>query len=564
MINDEESEYYETKGYPQKDEDTVDDFGESDKFIEVESKLMRLGDGLNKELVKDRVRMLVDNIKSITLTEATNTSESVFGRKIYKNIYQMFKYGWGEELLLLVTTNFSIEKLIMKRTNDLAKLQLEVIKNEQIIELQPREPSAEYYSRVVSVELRKWTESRAKVKAEVRNKTKRAAKAKSEADPEKPKSEGEKESETEGENEDAILKAKTRELEAYYDEKFVKQHEDYETAREKSARAKISKDRVSKIMDRLVILQTILEGLQSVINLMANKTKAIATTFDKVKQKLSCTVILESTGECIANPLEKANLAGMFQILKSEYFTANLVQFNKDLQDTLRISISRDELLKTPTKAIQLTDKWYDTWQTMKYWNYMDEDIFFVNVLLMSMPYSDFQQKCVMIVGEYITKKQRGELNDDLSIVTLNASSKLPIYRHLCEYIRLYENSSRLKTSTTHTTVNPNPLTLPGTFNGRRGNVETAHLVGTQYGTVIERDKGYKCKDVDTGFEHPYTATNDACPQCYGKSTGEKVEPHRPKCYFGSCRTCGLFGHKMVNCMQHTATYKKGPTPLNG
>ena len=64
-------------------------------------------------------------------------------------------------------------------------------------------------------------------------------------------------------------------------------------------------------------------------------------------------VVLEKTGETIVNPYDGNNLAGMCEseILRTEYFTASLVQFNNDSSQTLRVSISKEDALKNLMKG---------------------------------------------------------------------------------------------------------------------------------------------------------------------------------------------------------------------
>lgn len=93
-----------------------------------------------------------------------------------------------------------------------------------------------------------------------------------------------------------------------------------------------------------------------------------------------------------------------------------------------------------------------------------------------------------------------------------------------------------------------------GTDFFKKGNVETAAAADQLHSTLIGPEKGLKTRDVETGREFSYTATKDQCPKCANHAAA-KAEVHRPKCYSGRCKTCGLYGHKQISCQQHASTF---------
>jgi hypothetical protein len=265
----------------------------------------------------------------------------------------------------------------------------------------------------------------------------------------------------------------------------------------------------------------------------------------------------------ISNPFEGNNLAGICQILKNTYSKASLLSFNKDFSDTLHCSISEQDTLMNPVKAVQAVDLLVGQWTTMEYWKFMTSDIFFVNILLGALHSgSELKRKCVTEVNQYLAKREAGEISDDASVSdggTGSAFGAMPVYVHLCEFLRREQESLRYGANTAapaagvKTPAKHSPYVRPDYR--RSGNTESAASADIALlKTLAAPELEMKCTCVVTGKEFSYTATKEACTKCHGAgaSAGER---HKMKCYSGTCRQCGLYGHKNGNCRQDPSTW---------
>ena len=70
---------------------------------------------------------------------------------------------------------------------------------------------------------------------------------------------------------------------------------------------------------------------------------------------------------------------------------------------------------------------------------------FFVSILLGAYSPSDFKDKCVLEVNLYISRRESGEVRDDTTVGSKGRYGNMPIYQHLHEYIKVYEESNKYK-----------------------------------------------------------------------------------------------------------------------
>lgn len=527
------------------------------QFSLVEDQLKTLGIGLSKEIATKNGTQLCDNIKSVEMKEV-GLSEAIYGRKIYTHIRTIFtRYNLGSNLSDVVETNFPIDRFINRLQEEINGLS-DKKKELEIPKVYPPK-SMEMYMIYAEREFEKILEAE-RGDADRPKRAKSRKKAVSGVEGETPA-----ESELtgdEGDPEDERFKALKKKYRFQYADDDCA-YDDYLRACEK---VKHAESEVSELETRTGIIRIMVDNLRNAGNILVQKIQNAVASSDKIKQKLSSLVTLERTGETIANPFDSNNLAGMCFILKTEYYTATLIQFNNDFSDTLRCSIPAVEVLINPMKAVQLTDKRIAEWTTMNYWKYMTMDIFFVNILLGYIPGgSPLKDKCVVAVEEFIEKRESvNDWSEQYSQVSLGGTGAMPIYRFLAEFIRRIENSSKHRSiigvgATGGNAPTGNKTPSKDTYQGNKrytGNVEAAAAAGTQYTTVVAREQGVVIKDVETGREYPYTATKDECSVCYGKAEqGAHFSKLSAKCYRGVCRACGLFGHKSGNCQQHANTY---------
>jgi hypothetical protein len=494
--------------------------------------------GLTASLAKGQAEQLCEAVKGVDLKETAKLSEEQFGRKLYKNVKSMFRFVLGGVMRAIVENNYPVDRFISRENEVISVLyhQLQELEAEEVTSDMPDKPDRGDYE----VEKRvKWAE-KLKQKGKVRRSRKKADKGESWVD-----TAGEPSPMSEGEDD--------QEREACYldiDKKYFNDLEAYKAECLKVKKKKALTAQYTKETAKVIVLNTIVEGLRTAMGLIISKIKAAVKDHDKVKQKLMSMVVLKSTGVPIPNPLENNNLAGLYEILKLEYAEATLIRFNADLQSTMKLGISVEDLHKNPTKAVQLTDEALEMWMSMDYWRYMTPDIFFTNILLMSLPASSFQVECVKEVQKYQERRENGEVRDDGTVASTGVKQGYPTYNHLRAYIKRCEESARHNKSVSQTANR-----RPPPYGVKFGNVETAALSGAEYTTEIGRDKQIKCKDVHSGHEHPYTATKEVCRTCHGKTPSTAGEKHLPRCFQGSCSVCHLFGHKAVNCGQAPSTY---------
>lgn len=533
------------------------------QFFLVEEQLKGLGIGLNKEIAAKTGLQLCESIKQTEMREP-GLPESQFGRKLYTHIRTIFyRFTLGGTLSELAETNYPIERFKERLTEETIALS-EKKKALEIPKVYPPK-SMEMYMIYAEREYEKLLEAE-------RGDSDRPTSAKRSSSKSRKKAttgaEGEVEADLTGdEGDDERFKA----IQKKWRFKCAEDDDAYDKYRDACEKVRSTAQELSDFEDRTVVLSLLVEQIRTAGNTLVQKIQNAVMPYETIKQKLSGVVVLERTGETIANPFETNNLAGLCHILKSEYYTASLIQFNNDFSDTLRCSIPAAEVLINPMKAVQLTDKRIAEWTTMNYWKYMTMDIFFVNILLGYVPTSPLKDKCVVAVEDFIQKRESAsDWGDAYSQVSQGGVAAMPIYRHLAEYIRRIENSSKHRsivfgasvTGEGAVTTNKNPgKDKPFANKGRwgAGNVESAAAAGTTYSSVMARDQNVVIKDVETGREYPYTATKEECSVCYGKmDAGTHYSKIPSKCYKGTCRTCGLFGHKSSNCMQHPNTYVNG------
>lgn len=505
---------------------------QDERFAEVEELLKSLGAGMTKEMVRVSATQIVEMVKSVELKDSPTLPEEQYGRKLYKNLQAMFQHDWGKVLRAVVQVNYPLSRFIDKRSVEIVGFASKIQDAEMT---QPTPPNERFYDSNARLEKSSYTKAKAVERQSANNSrtTREATLAEELAD-----------------------EAALRDIDDDFERQYVEMYKKYMVEEEKYKSQLVVKKNLNAQMERTVVLSTVVEGLRAAANSITSKLKVAAGLHERVKQKLCSRVVLEDTGEMIDNPYDNNNLSGMMQQLKALYFTATLVHFNADLQRALGASISKEDAIKNPMKAVMLVEKNIATWTTMNYWEYMTPDIFWTNMLLRAVPACDFQSKCVENVVWYVTQRESGDWKDDKSTRTVKNSKAMPIYNNLRDYIQRHEDSSRHKPSVMH---NPNPVSPNSnsqyTAAGKgRGNVEQAHVaVAEQFTTTVGREKEIRCKDVNTGIEFPYTATSDVCAPCFARS----AQCHRPKCYTGSCKKCNLYGHKGDQCKQDPSSVKK-------
>lgn len=538
------------------------------QFFLVEEQLKTLGLGLSKEMATKSATQLAENIKLVEMKEPGLT-ESHFGRKLYGHVKTIFSnFNLGKVLSEVVESNYSIERYSAKLQDELIGLKG---KRQELEAPRVNPPkSMEMYMIYAEREYEKLLEAE-------RGDTERPGVRRSKG--KKKSADGDVPGEADLTGDEAEEDERYKAIKKKYRFQYADDDAAYDKYLIHCEQVKASEALLIETENRTLVISIMVDGIRAACNVLVQKIQGAVMPYDKVKQKLSGVVVLDRTGETIANPFESNNLAGMVNILKSEYYTASLIQFNNDFADTLRCSIPAQEVLVNPMKAVQLTDKRIAEWTTMNYWKYMTMDIFFVNILLGYIPggscnpgASTLKDKCVVAVEEFIQKRETaGDWNEAYSQISQGGgASAMPIYRFLADFIRRAENSSKhrsivgtgapgLTQQSGNSKLGNSKDSYQATNRRFTGNVEAAAAAGTQYTSVVPREQLVTIKDIETGREYPYTATKEVCSVCYGKPDQAQQDSHfaklSAKCYKGTCRSCGLFGHKSANCQQHPCSH---------
>lgn len=542
--------------------------------------ISKLGNGMSKELAKSQGAQLVDNIKSVEFKEASNLPDTSFGRKLVKNLIHIIdNIAQGETLRLIVDTNYPVDRFIRKIHEYDVKAQYDLQRLEADLESEVGPPphSLEYYTALGNLEYDEMALIKKREKAALRATAATLKQALKMQQPLEPKSEDSKSDDVDqlsglsaptapssrhpspSARED--LEISKSEFMNRYTLMYLDAHNEYYEKQSKKLTYASRKKKVDEMIARSVVIVAILDGIRSAMNTIVNKIKAcLATGHDKVRTKLCGMVVVEKTGELIVNPFENNNLSGIYHILKIEYHTATLVQFNRDFSDLLRNPFTTEELLRDPLKAINQIDKKVADWMLMSYGRFMTIDVFMVNILLMYLPPSAFKDRCVVSVTEFIQSKE-AEIPLSFGANAESGVNSMLIYQHLVEFMKVQHNSiGYLQFGNNKPSSNPvnnsrTPKNVPAVGLEWAASVDSNSL----YSNEITREKNLKMKDTETGREFFYTATKAQCPVCFGKSTGEKVESHTPRCYSKTCYKCNHYGHTNGNCLQHPSVYLPRP-----
>ena len=543
-------------------------------FEEVDEKLLGAGLGFTKELAKSQGAQLIDNIKNIDFKENTaSMGEKVIGRKLYAKVRDVYTFVLGEFVQDFVSVNYPVGRLSEIQKSTVSQLQKKVSEMEKLVTEDVGEPRDRDY--FLATGEKKWAVVERAVKLE---RAKRAARDAKRAATEKKSKKSEKpgkisgdhdddSGDSDGATDDLPLRGITDEDKALFLEEYrdvyIAERDVYNERRRILNKINELKKLSAEEVDRYVVVNVLIDHIRSAMVTLTQRIKASVVSVTKIHNKLTATVCLDSTGEFIANPFENSNLSGICQILRDEYFTANLVSFNRDFSDVLSCPVSQTQLVANPLLASTCTDKRISEWVSVNSWKFMTMDIFFTNILLGYLPNNAFKQKCVAEMFDFLQKIESGDV--ETSTDGQEGVGSMPVYQHLVDFMRVqHESESYLsitapknqgnapKTQQQQQQQQQQPKQQGIPFGQRRTAMyETAASTVTLHAGEVSNEKNVTVRDADTGIPHRYTATKEKCAKCYGKSTGDaSVGVHQPRCYGGECPKCKLFGHKPASCMQ--------------
>jgi hypothetical protein len=322
--------------------------------------------------------------------------------------------------------------------------------------------------------------------------------------------------------------------------------------------------------------------LQLALCCIVKQIKAAVKDHPMIIEKLKGRVRLPATGESLLDPYTSENLSGIYQIMYLEFNKASMVVFAKMLLEVITHEVSLEVCDANPTKAVLDIEQTMKSWNQLGLWKFMDQDRFFVVCFLRSLhPRSDMRRNCVREVTEFIRKIEQQTNGEEVSI---EMSSDLPILTYVCDWVRgVYvpslgfdhqkgDNNGNARSTGTGSgeavikkPFNRNPKQRSdkseqaASANTESDNKKNLKPAAAKYNREVHRKEMVGITCTANGREHLYTATKVGCAKCNNSNKAEdKHQP--PRCYWGQCRKCNLFGHKHGDCRQEVVTSKSNNT----
>lgn len=543
-------------------------------FSLVDDLLIQSGMGLNKELAKSQASQLVESVKSVEFKEP-GLDDNVFGRKLVTRVLDVYTFPMGNILAELVNSNYPSTRFAEIQREAVSRLEEKIEETERRLkkEMPSKPKDKDYYSAKARID---WNTFVSQVKDETEEYERQVREAGWTTKGKKPSGKNVKVEPMQEEHvpiprKPDMIDISERAREAFYtsyEYTYINDCELYADFDKRKASLEDEKKSLRKDIERYITVNIIVDSVRSTIVLLVNKIKGCLNAYPIIVTKLTATTCLEMTGELITNPYESSNLAGIIQLLKKEYHTANLARFNRDFSDLLTCKVTAAKLAENPLLASQQTDKRIAEWVSLNSWAFMTPDIFFTNILLGYLTNDQFKQKCVAEVIDFVNKIDSGDVKDTASVTSATVGfGSMPIYQHLVQFMKTqFESANYLSITGKHsaqpnanvnTNATRNPPAPQRRFGLHTAAAATATSASKEFATgpfsneVNRASKTLWCKDVQAGIEYPYVAMKEKCAQCHGKTAGDtKVEMHSPRCFGGVCNRCNMYGHKQYNCLQ--------------
>jgi hypothetical protein len=354
----------------------------------------------------------------------------------------------------------------------------------------------------------------------------------------------------------------SKEIRLHWNKDFLEHLDEYNEYKSLLSKVKKQQKTIANLQKSEIVIEILMQGFSNALTLISNRIKNALVYAPTVKTILQGIVELEYTKEVLSSPYDENNVSGMYQHLFQTFHKANFVSFNNELIDVNQWCLSLEESNNNPMKGVNDIQKMAGIWAKLGYLEYMTPDIFWTSRLLSGLHVrSTLRSKAIVEINQFLRKKEIGEIENESVIGELG---QYPILRHLCEWIRLLQDSTRLKT--------PNRSTETSHSGGKvEGNLETA-AVATGHVTQGSSMTGASSQSYENlpkfvtrkmfiqittkkGFTFFYTATSEPCKQCL-----EQNEKHKPGCYLGQCGRCKLYGHTKANCKSKIDEGRVGET----
>lgn len=534
-------------------------------FIEMYAK------GSNKTLVKEYGQTLVHNIEGMDLTVKGSMTDAAYGRQMAENISQMLEFG-GEPLKRVIDVNLDIKRLYQLRYDEIAEINSRIADiNESIYDCELyEEPNKEDYSLRASIEI-ETLKRESKIKEE-----KRDISPSREGETEGVKARGKKGADPKVEPRDDDLfgfNEACDEIKFRWNSQFIKDQDLWKKHSANLKKLKRDKIILTEKVDSELVTQQIMRGIQMALSSICNKIRNAVKERYKLKDLLQSRVRIEATGEIIANPYDKGNVAGMIAIIKSKFHKPTFVSFTNELVETMRLQINSNVMQNNPVQAVHAVDRIIGTWDTMNFWEYMTKDVFFTGILLRALPpENEITSRAIFEVASYVNQRDLNMKKGNTDYYECEGES-MPVYQHLSQYLenvskslemkrlkktengednnknyqKSYKNASQTQNGNTETAASANATEIKSSD----AKIEVKPSFDTQFKDSVTREMNVTTV-AKNGFRYFYTSTKKDCELCKDSSTA-----HKPKCYLGQCKKCNNYGHKADNCRQLPGSFAK-------
>ena len=486
--------------------------------------------GFTKELAKSKGNINIESIQRIDLQSPAwherLTDESKFGRHLYKTVLQMLKF-FPPVLTDILLLDFSIDDYLHEQIEALALLHTHYGNDKsQPVHKEPNHLTYQYRAEIDAED--EWHENYHYSDSPT-------------TPPASDNSETTVPINTNTIREEIFQRHQLIKKRAYlkavtaYDEYVLLQHAQKQDAAIRDHQ-----------QSTIIVRQTLLDGFQSAINLIASKITNCINKYNKpphtsVKNKMHDTIIISLTGARISSPFTTNSLPGMLAHL-ANYNKATLSSFTTDLGELL-VPYKSPQLITTkPMNLIRHFEPQLNMFVQMGYSEFLTVDLLFTALALNQIPEGELKRLVVLEMYRRLTKVDANvATNDDTSTIASNQADNqddhLMHYNHLSKFLEEYQKSlehGKLPTS-------PGSPSLP------QNDLVDAYSADTTFTKPVSHsDEVYTTHPVH-GIKYPYVAQHKLCVLCHGPTATTK---HNPKCYSRKCQNCGLFGHPRHACRQ--------------
>ena len=332
---------------------------------DIEEELKSYSSGYTDSNVKTHVSRFphaIDNVKIVVDIFGKEKEEEI-GALIYDGVQKMIKVC-GKIFRKVVENNFDIEDAIGRCISRRSDLEVVLDELTDISEEFLVEPQDSLYTRKALREIETQTEI-------IRGKYERRSSAK--------KKSGSDTDEKEISDSDVEIQIElmSKSVKKNFECRFLDDHTSYLDRNEKKNEAR-SKRRISiALQDKEVVYEQVLKSYFDAMIKMVGRIDEATLKFPFIRQHLTGTVVMSTTGELISNPLNSMSLPGIVQILFDKYHKNNIISIAMALMACMFWKLTKQETEENPQKGVIEVEKIFADWEQRSFWEQLTKDIFF-------------------------------------------------------------------------------------------------------------------------------------------------------------------------------------------